>query len=349
MQLITNSLLTAMDRCPRQYFLRVPCRLVKERTATPLRLGSTFHRGLELLGKGETDAINKATEGYAICPEWADADAWAVERETVRQLLAGHFWRYEADNLEFVAVEKTFKLPLLNPATGRASRSFALAGKIDGIVRLPDGRLALLEYKTAGEDIDPNGSYWMRLRYDAQISLYVLAARALGFDAATVLYDVTRKPSIRPCNIPQLDENGLKVVRDAAGERVLKKDGSPRLTGDTEKGWTLVCRPESAEEFGARLLADIGERPDFYFQRREVPRTEDVLAEFQSDLWNKAQMLAYATKGDRWPRAVSKMNCNFCEFREPCLNGVTVTPTGPVPSGFTRAENVNPELQEEVT
>jgi len=141
-------------------------------------------------------------------PQWADATDWAVERETLKALLSGHFWRYgqdpaspdgqrRASDLAFEAVELSFDVPLVNPVTGALSRAFTLAGKIDGIVRLADGRLAVLEYKTAGEDIAPDADYWLRLRCDGQISLYVLAARALGYDVATVLYDVTRKRTIR--------------------------------------------------------------------------------------------------------------------------------------------------------
>lgn len=347
MDVITNSLLANARRCLRLHFYKVACRLVRVRTSTPLRLGGVFHEGLELHRKGEADAINQATAAYDQVPEWADAEAWAVERETARQLLAGHLWRYEADNLEFLAVEQQFELPLVNPDTGRASRSFVLAGVIDGIVKLPDGRVAVLEYKTAGDDIGPESDYWLRLRYDAQISLYVLAARALGFDAATVLYDVTRKPTIRPCTIPLLDEKGLKVVRDAAGERVLKKDGAPRQTADSEKGWVLASRPETAAEFGARLLADLGDRPDFYFQRREVPRTEDVLAEFQTELWQQAQYLKTVQQKSLWFRSVSTVNCRSCEFKDLCLGGYVVTPDGPAPTGFVRVENIHPELADE--
>jgi len=218
---LTATSLGSMRRCPRLYFYRYELGLSRIRQAAPLRFGAAFHYGLELYNDGLSGdmAVQSATADYETCPDWADPTAWEVEWQTLRQLLAGHFWRYENDDLEHVTVEQSFEIPLINPATGAASRTFRLAGKMDGIVRLPDGRLAVLEYKTAGEDISPDSEYWLRLRCDGQISMYVLAARALGHDVATILYDVTRKPTIR-----------------------LRKNETP-------------------EQYGERLLEDVGERP----------------------------------------------------------------------------------------
>ena len=245
--------LACLRRCPRQHYYRFELGLSRIRTATPLRFGSGFHKGLELrsgLFADDTESILDAVLApYETCPDWADPTAWAVEGETLRALLAGHIWRYQDDDLEHVAVEQTFEIPLTNPDTGATSRSFTIAGKMDGVVRLADGRLAVLELKTCGEDVSPSAEYWRRLRCDGQISLYVLAARALGHDAATVLYDVTRKPTIR------------------------------------------LRKTETPEQYGERLLADIGERPDYYFQRREVPRLEDELAEYQAELWQQAKLI----------------------------------------------------------
>ncbi len=49
-----------------------------------------------------------------------------------------------------------FDIALVNPETGRPSTNWRLAGVIDRIVRLPDGRLALMEYKTTSRDFAPN-------------------------------------------------------------------------------------------------------------------------------------------------------------------------------------------------
>jgi len=308
---LTSTRLTTLRKCPRLHFLRYELGFSRIRTAAPLRFGAAFHAGLEAHNRGASDqtVMECALAGYEAVPAWTDPTDWAVERETLKALLSGHIWRYGTDNMEFVAIERAFDVPLLNPATGAKSRLFTLAGKIDSIVKLPDGRFAVLEYKTAGEDITPDAEYWLRLRCDGQISQYVLAARALGYDVATVLYDVTRKPTIR------LRQN------------------------------------ETPEAYGQRLLADLGERPDYYFQRREVPRLEDELALYRAELWQQAQHLIElrrrAAKLDDPANAhfrnVGRMTCGQCEFANLCLNGVRANPDSP-PSGYQVLPDVNPEL-----
>ena len=308
---LTATRLSTLRRCPRQHYLRYELGLSRTREATPLRIGSAFHYGLELYNDGLSSdlAVQTATTDYSTCPSWADPTDWAVERETLEALLAGHFWRYQQDNIAFESVEFSFELPLINPATGAPSRTFRLAGKLDGIVRLPDGRLAVLEYKTSGEDISPSSAYWLRLRCDGQISQYVLAARALGYDVATVMYDVTRKPTIR------------------------------------------LRRNETPEEYGERLLKDIGDRPDYYYQRREIPRLEDELAEFRGELWQQGQLVietrrraaSLAAPACAWFRNVSRLTCGFCQFADICLSAIRVRPECP-PGGYRVLDDVHPEL-----
>jgi hypothetical protein len=312
---LTSTRLTALRKCLRLHYLRFEFGLTRVRQEEPRRFGSGFHHGRELFNAGVSRdlAIQAATERYEIVPDWADPTDWAVERETLAALLSGHFWRYQQDDVESVAVEQAFDIPLVNPDIGAVSRKFALAGKIDAIVRLSDGRLAVLEYKTAGEDISPEAEYWQRLRCDAQISVYVLAARAIGHDVATVLYDVTRKPTIR------LRQN------------------------------------ETPDQYGQRLLADIGERPDYYFQRREIPRLEDDLAECQAELWQQAQHLMDVRRraarlpnpSIAWFRSVGRMTCGQCEFSALCLNGIRVQPGAATPTGYQVLPDVNPELAPE--
>ncbi len=308
---LTSTSLTSLRRCPRLFFYRYVTGLSRIRKATPLRLGSAVHKGHELYNQGADPdlSIAGAIVDYDVCPEWAEPVEWAVECETVKAQLAGHFWRYLQDNVSFIAVEQSFEIPLTNPDTGAVSRSFTLAGKFDGLVVLPDGREAVMEYKNVGEDIAPGGEYWLRTRADGQINQYVLGARAIGHDVATVLYDVTRKPTIR------------------------------------------LRQSETPEQFGQRLLNDISERPDYYFQRREVPRLEDDLAQFQAELWQQAQqLLEIRRRADRladpacaYFRNVGRMTCGSCEFTDFCLSGIRVDLANP-PAGFEVLSDPHPEL-----
>ncbi|MEN6532741.1 MAG: PD-(D/E)XK nuclease family protein [Bryobacteraceae bacterium] len=346
-RLVTHSQFACARACLRKHYLCYTIGLRPIQSQKPLRFGDNFHIGLEVLKTGATrdEAIEAGCAGYEIPPAWADPVEWRVEEATVAAMIAGHSWRYGEDKLEYLSAEQVFEMDLVNPETGRPSRTWKVAGKIDGIVKCPDGRIAVMEYKTTSEDIGPESDYWLRLRCDPQISLYVLAARKLGFPVDFVLYDVSRKPSIAPKLIPEVDDQGRKIVVDGQGTRVFKKDGSPRESASTADGYVLKQRRETPEEFGQRLIADIGERPDFYYARREIPRLDHDLEEFEHELWQQGQMLRQCELTGRWFRNVGR-GCGFCAYKSLCLNGVEVDPSSP-PAGFEVVENVHQELVEE--
>jgi hypothetical protein len=82
--------------------------------------------------------------------------------------MTGDTDRYPQEEFTVIALEKTFAAPIVNPETGAASRSFLLAGKVDGIVRIGADHY-ILEHKTAAS-IDAD--YLERLWTDFQIAIY---------------------------------------------------------------------------------------------------------------------------------------------------------------------------------
>jgi len=351
---LTYSRLQCAKTCLRKHYLLYVLGLRPDREAQPLRMGRAFHRGLELATRVSRDeAILAALADYdAGPPPECDEErqyAWWVERETVARLLAGHFWRWaEMDaQMEVVATEETFEAPLRNPRTGKASRTWTLAGRRDRIVRLPDGRLAILEYKTTGSDIEPDADYWKRLLIDSQVSIYWLSAVDAGLDVETVLYDVTRKPTIRPRQVPVLDGNGCKIVVGPDGERVFNKDGKPRQSACREQGYELLSRPEAPEDYGERLARDMGERPDHYFARREIPRLPDDLDEARYELWAWGQILRDCERHGRWPRNTGACNgFGRCACWDLCTGGFDPA-DGVVPEGWVQVDDVHAELSNE--
>lgn len=313
------------------------------------------------------DTIHKR---YARVPELADPYWWSIERETLLRLVCGYAWRWSSMPLEYVATEHAFQVPLVNPATGAETPIFDLAGKIDGIVRLEDGRLAVKETKTTSDDLGIEAPLWRRLRIDHQISLYIHAARREGYDVATVLYDVVRKPTIQATPVPLLDPDGLKIVLDANGHRVhnasvkAKKTcpkcagagvdaaqlpcsctlGPWRQTGDTEKGYVVQTRQMTPEEWGEKLSADIAERPDFYFARREVARLNSDVDEYQAELWEIQQAIREAQRTGRWYRTVNRNTCEYCPYFDLCSSSQQLDRNNP-PPGFHFVDDVHPELE----
>lgn len=109
-------------------------------------------------------------------------------------MMAGYAGRYPVEEFEVLALEHTFEGEIVNPATKARSRSFVLAGKVDGLVRVGDEHY-VLEHKTASSlDAD----YLERLWTDFQITLYAYyLERALGIRITGVLYNVLVKARLK--------------------------------------------------------------------------------------------------------------------------------------------------------
>lgn len=341
-QLLTHSRCASFKSCRRRHWFEYELGIRRTIDGKALRMGSAYHAGLESLAHHNDlgDACGAARAYYA------DIDNAELEMEcqTVMSMLCGYQWRWQSSPLEYVAVEQEWQLPLLNPETGRPSTNFDIGGKIDGIVRLEDGRLAVIEHKLLGDDISVESFLWRRMRIDQQVTIYVLAARRLGFDVDCVLYDVGRKPTIKPTQVPMLDDAGLKIVVDADGNRVLNKNGTPRQTASAADGYQIIARDMRPDEWSEKLSNDIAERPDYYFARREVTRLNADIEELQAELWDVQKSLRDAQIENRWFRNVSRQTCDGCSVFELCSIGFDPQ-SGTLPDGYQRIVNLHPELE----
>lgn len=344
-QLLTHSRQDCFKTCRKKHYFAYELKLRKIDDAKSLRMGSAFHAGIEQLEHGLDAACRVIRAHYEHRPEAFDEYWWAIECETILRLVCAYDWRWKNDKLEYVATEFPFRIPLVNPETGASTPVFDLAGKIDGIVKLEDGRLAVKESKTVGDDLDDDSPLWRRLRIDHQISLYVHAAREMGYPVDAVLYDATRKPTIQPSAVPLVDANGLKIVLDSLGVRVRNTSGKKewRQTPDKEKGYVLQTRPMTVSEWGEKLTEDIVSRPEFYFARVEVPRLDQDIEEYREELWHIQLAIREAQRSGRWYRTVNRNTCQYCPFFSICTNGWKHGDQ--LPSDLEIISNVHPELE----
>ena len=329
---LSHSSMSTFKTCRKKFWYSYILGLRRDRDQTALRMGSAIHLGLDHIAQGYTaeQAIAAVREGYAIMPKWVEnggPDAeydWQIEQVKVEELLRGYAWRWRDDSITIVASETQFDHTINNPDTGGVSTVFHFAGKIDKVIRLNDGRLAVMEHKTTSEDIDPASGFWDRCVMDTQISGYSVAAKRMGHDVQTVLYDVIRKPTIKPSRATPMEV------------RKFKKDGT--LYANQNE------RDETPDEYRARLHIDIEARPEFFYARREIPRTDGDLAEFTAELWDIQQDVRAAMNGDKWYRNTGSCKSNYgvCDYIDLCLQSFTADQG--VPSGFVRLENVHPEL-----
>lgn len=323
LKLVTTSELRTLRRCKLEhhYSYRLGYREIDK--AGPLRFGLATHNALEVWWGRETLG-NLALTLEAI-DRYGEIDEY--ERAKCRAMMLAYHARWLDADFEVLAVEKQFEAPLINPTTGAPSKTYRIGGKIDAIIRLPNEDVFIVEHKTSGVECGFETPYWKKLRLDPQISTYYVGARALGYDVKGCLYDVLRKPAIRPSQIPLLDAEGVKIVLDASGERVRTKDGKKwRETADSKQGYVLQTRPETADEFEARCLQTISEDPDRFLVRGEVHRTEEDEKDAAQDLWDQARELRESELAKRFPRnpdACERWG-RFCNFFPVCTNAASL-------------------------
>lgn len=316
MKLITFSSTQAYRTCPRLYWQRYVLSYRPIRVDEALSFGTLIHRGLETILTSNWSA--KQLYRFIWTTEATDFD-----RVKAAALLSGYMARWQDEPMQIVAVEQTFQMPLINPATGAASRTFQLAGKIDAIV-VANGQLWVMEHKTSAQDISPGSQYWQQLCIDPQISTYILAAKELGHDAAGCIYDVLGKPRTKPHRATP-PEN-----------RKYKKDGSLYANQRAED--------ETLEEYAGRLRNDIAADPERYYQRGEVVRLAAEEAEAQFDLWHTARMIRESELAGRWPR-----NTDGCfKYNRPCDFWPVCTGESSLEDRvrYKQDDNVHPELED---
>jgi len=207
------------------------------------------------------------------------------------------------------------------------------------------GAVCALERKSTSRSIAPDSDYWDKAKKDTQVSMYVLAFRDMmksyaggrlfqieGLPKTAVdeserygntLYDVFHKPTIKPTMLTQAATKEFIKTGNYLGQQFevrqhlptsentrVDVNGTPVEVEQGRKGFAIR---ETVEMFGARLLTDIYERPEFYFVRREISRTDKDIADF------KTQLFAVYTA----QKAFAKSGCWFeneqqCRATFPC-------------------------------
>lgn len=295
--------------------------------------------------------------------EFIDLERMEIERTKLIYSLCGYKWQYQDQPEEVLGREEHFKLPLINPESDRALPNVKLVGCIDKFIKW-EGRPAIKEHKSTSKSIDPDSTYWGHLNLDTQTTLYLYAARKLqqkdelrsfGIKATdplinTILYDVWHKPTINPKKLTQTDSK--KFVED--GEYMGQEFDvicPPDADGPMCNGKLLDCEPgkkegtfaiiETPEMYGARLLLDITERPEFYFACKEISRTDKEMQSFEYELLNIYRTMQHMIKTDHWYGNEHQCEATFkCSYIESCYNGIELSLDN-IPNGMKVIFNEN--------
>jgi len=366
---LSASAVAAFKACPRRFQLSYIEGIRQAVDADSLRVGTNWHAlhevyRIALASEGATRdsafaaAIEHLNAAYRVVPDFKTTDEWALERTILAASFAGYIWYYtDADPIATLATEISFKLPLRIPGVGMPlpESDVVRLGKIDRLIRW-QGHIYITDYKSTSKPINSDSTFWSHLNLDTQISMYVTAAQELadageleqyGVPRGTRIhgghYDVWKKPKLEPSMLTQKDtaafvESGVyqntqfTVTRD--GKDILV-DGLLAERKDGAKEGTFAIR-ETPDMFGARLLADIYTRPDFYFARREIPRSDAARASFLEQLYSIYQTIKSMRDSGHWFNNEQQCEATFrCAYTSICYTHTDVS-QGQTPDGFKR-------------
>lgn len=229
---------------------------------------------------------------------------------------------------------------------------------MDGLVQDADGKVYVLEHKTTGADVSGGAAYWERLALDVQVSVYIDACEALGYDCAGVIYDVVSRPRHeRKMATPEEDRTltkgkGCRVCGGKAsgvqgsGRRITPTSPGPHLheAGTLCSGcWCPACggsgweeaprlhkgqrdTDETPDDFYARVVTDIAERPDDFYTRMIITRTEAQKQRGRQSILDTIKLARLAEVVDVFPMndAACFAYNSKCPFYDACTGAADI-------------------------
>lgn len=278
--------------CREEYRYAYADRLRPIKGSTEQDIGTAIHAGLAMWWEGGGSSSG-ACAAAAEASRNLGMDVYS--QELVRVLMVGYdvAWR-ERHPYGYAKAEVRFRA---------LRRGYQWSGILDAYV----GKTILVEHKTTSQDISPGSDYWVKLKADLQVGLYWEASRVLGLAPEHMVYDVIRRPDIRPHKAtPPEKRKYTKAGALYANQR------------ETD---------ETPEEYGQRAAEMIAKDPDTYYQRAEIVRLEHEVERASSDLDTLARDLLRVVPGEPQPRTgVMTGACRRCAYVGPCLHGEEISP-----------------------
>jgi len=353
MRLLTASRLHTFQRCARAHELRYEQGIATVATPHALTFGTAVHAALEAFwrawqgdGFGATESALDALLGHALDDE-------SLVR--ARVMVAAYCARYTrlAARCDVLGVEMEFRAPIVDPWTGARVPGWELAGKIDALVRLPDGRVAIVEHKTAGRDVSAGSDYRTRLTLDAQVGIYFDGAEALGHPADLCLYDILAKPSAERLRATPAEERRYTQPKSRACKGCKKSPGTHTEDGIvcaegrivTDPGGVLYASQraddESLDAFAERLMVAFEADPDRYLVQAELHRTEAERKTHRLDVIAAVRAMEVFARMGHAPRSAQACFAHGrCDFLDACLAPAALDD----PHRYRRLPTLHPEL-----
>lgn len=325
-EVLSNSRINTYRKCPRMYELKYVLGLKRHRDNEAALDGKSLHQAIELMLKGESER-SVVRQVYA---QYCEQDPVSAEYKSFMVVAIARAWRrvYVNDPLEYIAVEQHAEMPLKSPLTGRNSTKHRVQGFIDGIVRHRDGTMWVVDHKLTSDSVGAESDFVKRLGIDTQPFTYIALATHLGLKVNGFIYDLVRKPGIRPRGLRN------KEIEELAGGA--KWHGHSIETANSEAA-RIVMKPKAEWEmretppmYAARVYAEMVSDPGKYFGRHMMVPSRSELREWHNDLWMTKKLLDMSQNQGLYPK--DTRSCLFpyrCDFADFCLNRRSIDNPGP--------------------
>lgn len=312
-RLLTPSRIKSYSACPRRHYYAYTLGVRSASSGSAAsRFGTAAHAAIETYWRERAAGAVAALDGdFVLRPavEAVLADHFDVIGEEafirLRALIELYCASWDTRSVEVLAVERKFELPLLHPRSGKPHPHYWLGGKIDLLLRLEDGRVALIDHKTTSSDPGAGSDYRRRLLLDPQPTIYLAGVEALGHPADLVMYDVLVKPREE------------RLLATPTEKRRYTKDG--KLYAAQRE------HDESIDEFESRIRTKVFENPSDYLVTFEVPKPNAELSAMQRNLWAIAsELLRVEELGFARQNAGACFDYGGCEYLPVCTREASI-------------------------
>ena len=205
MKHLSHSQINKFNTCKKQYKYSYIDNLRPKKTAVYLDHGRLVHRGLEhLWQQGDLQAtldlikksIDEIDTNHFNEKEFKEFNF--LKTCVISQISVYHDSYYLNDKSlgwKALELEKKYQMPIAHPYLNLEDWDYEYQFIADGVFEDKDGKLWLMEYKTASQLGD---NYWLRLQFDSQVTgnlMYLEAIYGKKFEGCK--YRVLKKPGIR--------------------------------------------------------------------------------------------------------------------------------------------------------
>ncbi len=283
--------------CRKAYEYRYRKHYRPKETEEPLWFGSLIHKALESWhGEGNVETVRSLIDAEipTHIPGTPQHDAW----HKAHAMMSGYIARYPVEPWVVCRLEAPFIGEIVNPDTQAVSRTFCLAGKVDGIVYDQNtGVYYILEHKTASQISE---DYLAKLWMDFQSIIYAhMIEKTYNLPIAGVIYNVIEKSKIKQ------SQGETEAEFEARRAELIAKS----KTGKSSAKQKIA---ETDEEFAERLKTVYSSHDKFH--RQTLYFSADQVRNIQSEIWELTQAYLFAQKREHWYQ-----NTSYCyNYNRPC-------------------------------